>query len=342
MARDAHAGTYGPGRAGVQPRHAPAAEWRGCRATSWIGSAVTLNWDNLGGTLTISRPLVMGIVNVTPDSFSDGGAYVSVESARDAALRMVADGADMLDVGGESTRPGAKPVAADEQIRRVAPVIRALRDAGCGVPISVDTTSAEVAAKSLRAGAVIVNDVSAAEDDPEMLGVVARAGAGLILMHRAQKPAQDRYSDRYQQPPIAGDVVSVANAFLARRLEAAVASGVPRDRVALDPGLGFGKTVEQNLELIRRGDELASLGRPVVSGISRKSFAGRVGLGRDSEPGERVWSSVGLAVAHSMRGAHVHRVHDVRPHAEALRAAWGVFGFGMAGRASEAGRGGEA
>ncbi|MFZ2873962.1 MAG: dihydropteroate synthase [Phycisphaerales bacterium] len=303
---------------------------------------MTLTWDILGGTLTISRPLVMGIVNVTPDSFSDGGAYASVEAARDAALRMVADGADMLDVGGESTRPGASPVVAAEQIRRVAPVIRALRDAGCGVPISVDTTIAQVAAEALREGAVIVNDVSAAEDDPGMLGVVARAGAGLILMHRAQRPAQDHYSDRYPQPPMGGDVVKVVQAFLARRLEAAVASGVPRDRVALDPGLGFGKTVEQNLELIRHGDELANLGRPVVSGISRKSFAGRVGVGRDSEPRERVWSSVGLAVAHSMRGARVHRVHDVKPHAEALRAAWRVFGFSMDGGAPEAGRGGEA
>lgn len=308
----------------------------------WIGSAVTPTWDILGGTLTISRPLVMGIVNVTPDSFSDGGAYASVEAARDAALRMVADGADMLDVGGESTRPGASPVIANEQIRRVVPVIRALRDARCPVPVSVDTTSVEVAAEALRAGAVIVNDVSAATDDPDMLGVVARAGAGVILMHRAQRPAQDRYSDQYRQPPMEGDVVNAVHAFLARRLEAAVASGVPRDRVALDPGLGFGKTVEQNLELIRRGNELGTLGRPVVSGISRKSFAGRIGLGRDSEPPERVWSSVGLAVAHCMRGAHVHRVHDVRPHAEALRAAWGAFGFGMDGGASEAGRGGEA
>lgn len=301
-----------------------------------------LVWDIPGGRLTLTRPLVMGIVNVTPDSFSDGGAYPTADAARDAALRMVAEGADLLDVGGESTRPGAAPVPADEQTRRVVPVIRALRAAGCPVPISVDTTRAAVAAESIRAGASIVNDVSAATDDAEMLGVVARAGSGLILMHRARKPDEDRYSDRYERPAMQGDVVAGVRAFLAGRLEDAVASGVARERVALDPGLGFGKTVEQNLELIRRGAEVAALGRPVVSGISRKSFAGRVGLGRDSEPAERVWSSVGLAVAHAVRGAHVHRVHDVRAHAEALRAAWGLFGFGMAGRASEAWQGGEA
>ncbi|MCE7972858.1 MAG: dihydropteroate synthase [Leptolyngbya sp. PLA1] len=284
----------------------------------------------------------MGIVNVTPDSFSDGGAYPSAGAARDAALRMVADGADLLDVGGESTRPGAAPVSPEEQIRRVVPVIRAIRDAGCVVPVSVDTTSASVAGEAIRAGAGIVNDVSAATDDAEMLRVVARSGAGLILMHRAKPPSEDRYSDRYERAPMEGDVVAEVRAFLASRLAVAVASGVARERVALDPGLGFGKTVEQNLELIGRGMEVAALGRPVVSGISRKSFAGRVGLGRDSEPGERVWSSVGLAVAHALRGAHVHRVHDVRVHAEALRAAWGAFGFGMDGRASEAGRWGEA
>jgi dihydropteroate synthase len=303
---------------------------------------VALVWDIPGGRLTITRPLVMGIVNVTPDSFSDGGAYPSVGAARDAALRMVAEGTDMLDVGGESTRPGAVPVPAEEQVRRVVPVIRAIRDAGCAVPISVDTTRSTVAAEALNAGAVIVNDVSAATDDPEMLGVVARAGAGLILMHRARKPAEDRYSDRYERPPMEGDVVAEVRGFLVSRLDAAVASGVAPGRVALDPGLGFGKTVEQNLELIQRGAEVAALGRPVVSGISRKSFAGRLGLGRDSEPGERVWSSVGLAVAHALRGAHVHRVHDVLVHTEALRAAWRVFGFGMDRRASEASQGGRA
>lgn len=313
------------------------------RATpGWIGSGVDLAWDIPGGRLTITRPLLMGIVNVTPDSFSDGGAYPSVDAARDAALRLVAEGADLLDVGGESTRPGAAPVPAQEQIRRVVPVIRAIRDAGCQVPISVDTTRASVAAEAVRAGAVIVNDVSAATDDAEMLHVVAQAGAGMILMHRAARPSDDRYSDRYERPPIVGDVVAEVRAFLASRLAAAVAAGVARDRVALDPGLGFGKTVEQNLELIRRGDEVAALGRPVVSGISRKSFAGRVGLGRDSAPAERVWSSVGLAVAHALRGAHVHRVHDVLVHAEALRAAWGVFGFGMDKGPSEALPGGEA
>lgn len=274
-------------------------------------------------TLDLDRPKVMAILNTTPDSFSDGGRHLALAAALERARTAAAEGADVLDIGGESTRPGAARVSAEEQIARVAPVIREIRAHGLFPgPITVDTTLAAVARAALDAGADGVNDVSAGLDDPGMLPLVAERGCGVVLMHRLVPPDRDRYSDQHEGPPEYRNVVEFVRTFLADRLAAAVAAGVRADAIVLDPGLGFGKTVEQNLELIRGTGRLVELGRPVLSGISRKSFAGRVGLGRDSAPSERLASSLALGVLHLAHGARLFRVHDVRAHVEALRAAW--------------------
>lgn len=267
------------------------------------------------------------MLNVTPDSFFDGSRLTDPAAAAQAAARAVAEGADVLDVGGESTRPGSARVPAEEQLRRVLPAIRAIRAAGgheSRVPISVDTTLAAVAREAIEAGADAINDVSAGADDEAMLTLAAERGVGLILMHRIVSPPGDSYSDRYASSPEYGDVAGEVRSFLSGRARAAQEAGVAPECIALDPGLGFGKSVEQNLELIRRTRELASLGYPVVSALSRKSFVGRVGLGRDSEPAERLAPTIALSVAHGLHGARLFRVHDVAPHAEALRAAWAV------------------
>lgn len=267
----------------------------------------------------------MAILNITPDSFFDGGTLTDPGSAAAAAARAVDEGADILDVGGESTRPGSARVDADEQSRRVVPAIAAIRRAGgalAAVPISVDTTRAEVARAALDAGADAINDVSAGTDDDDMLALAARRGAGLVLMHRLRPPDGDSYSDRYACPPDytrEGGVVEVVRAFLAARAAGAIAAGVDRAAIALDPGLGFGKTVEQNLELIRRTGELAALGFPIVSGISRKSFTGAWAGLKDSTPAGRLAPSIALALEHRRAGAAVFRVHDVVAHAAALR-----------------------
>lgn len=293
-------------------------------------------WVAQGRGLRLDRPRVMAILNVTPDSFSDGGMLPTPHAAADAAERAVGEGADVLDMGAESTRPGAERVPAAEQIRRLVPAVRAVRSRGgalASVPISVDTTLAEVASAALDAGADAVNDVSAGTEDAAMLTLAARRGAGLVLMHRVAPPGTDRYSDQYAAAPISGDVMDAVRGFLLGRARAAEGAGVPRGAIVLDPGLGFGKTVEQNLELIRRTGELAGLGYPVLSGVSRKSFVGRAMLrpedratGTPPPPAERVPGSVGLSVAHLVAGARIFRVHDVRAHAAALRAAWAARG----------------
>ncbi len=279
-----------------------------------------------GRSLTLDRPRLMAILNVTPDSFADGGRFTSPADVADAARRAVDAGADMLDVGGESTRPGAQRVGADEQIGRVVPAIEAVRRAGIEAPISVDTTLAAVAVAALDAGADAVNDVSAGTEDPGMLAACARCGAGVVLMHRLAPPTADSYSDKYDEAPVYGDVVAGVRAYLEQRLRAAVSAGIDAGRVVLDPGLGFGKTVDQNLELISRTGELLTLGRPVLSALSRKSFVGRAGLGRDSSPGERLAGTLALSVVHQLAGARLFRVHDVGEHAEALRAVWAASG----------------
>ncbi|MFG0304668.1 MAG: dihydropteroate synthase [Phycisphaerales bacterium JB040] len=285
-----------------------------------------------GRTLPLDRPRVMTVLNVTPDSFSDGGRLTSPAVVVGAALRALEDGADLLDVGGESTRPGAERVPVLEQIRRVVPAIEAIRAAGVGLPISVDTTRAEVARAALDAGADIINDVAAGLEDEGVLALAARRGCGLILMHRRLPPGEDSYSDAYASPPSDADVVATVAGFLGDRLGAALAAGVAPEAVVLDPGLGFGKSVEQNLELIAGTPRLLALGRPVLSAASRKSFVGRASLGRDSEPGERLAGSLAVTAAHFQAGARLFRVHDTRPHVEALRLLCGVHRASGAGR----------
>lgn len=283
-------------------------------------------WDMANGrSLTLDQPRIMAILNVTPDSFSDGGRLGTPELALEAALRAVDEGADMLDIGGESTRPGASRVEPDEQIRRVVPVIEAIRGAGIGVPISVDTTRASVARAALDAGADAINDVSAGAEDDAMLALAALRSCGLVLMHRLTSPERDSYSDRYSSRPEYSDVVKSVLARLRERMEAATGEGISPVFVCLDPGLGFGKSVEQNIELIERSDELLTLGRPLLSALSRKSFVGRASLGRDSDPDERLSGTLALSVCHLARGVRLFRVHDVGAHREALGAAWSVM-----------------
>lgn len=283
-----------------------------------------------GRTVSLDRPRVLAIINVTPDSFYDGGRFDSPDIAVMAAVRAAEHGADMFDIGGESTRPGAARISADEQARRVIPVIRAIRalpGEASTIPISVDTTRADVAAEAIDAGANAINDVSAGREDPAMLDLAARRGAGLILMHRLAPPDEDSYSDRYAKPPRYTDVVADVREFLAERAHAAVGAGSSRQAVALDPGLGFGKTVEQNLELLRRTGEIATLGFPIVSGLSRKSFVGRASApSRDTHPSERLSGTLSLSVLHLVAGARLFRVHDVGEHVEALGAAWRSMG----------------
>jgi dihydropteroate synthase len=253
---------------------------------------------------------IMGIVNVTPDSFSDGGAYLEHDAAVAHGLALLADGADLLDVGGESTRPGAAPVGAAEERRRVVPVIERL--AGTGAVLSVDTSKAAVADAALAAGAAYVNDVTALRGDPDMAAVVTARGARVCLMHMQGEPRTMQDDPRYD------DVVDDVRAFLEARIEAAVAAGIPLDRIDVDPGIGFGKTVEHNLELLRRLDELVAIGRPLVLGASRKAFLGRI-TGRDAA--HRVPATLATLVLGLERGASVFRVHDVAPARDALAVA---------------------
>jgi dihydropteroate synthase len=259
------------------------------------------------------RPSVMGVVNVTPDSFSDGGVNFAPGDAVASARRMADDGAAIVDVGGESTRPGAAPVSADEELRRVAPVLEQLD----GVPVSIDTAKAEVARRALELGAEMVNDVTALRGDPELAAVVAETGAYLCLMHMQGEPRTMQVDPRYDH------VVADVARFLEERLAFAVSAGIREELICLDPGIGFGKTVEHNFELLRRLDELVALGRPIVVGISRKSSLGKLLGDPDATTGSTA-ASVGAAVAAYERGASILRVHDVREHVEALRAAQAV------------------
>lgn len=290
---------------------------------------------------------VMGILNITPDSFSDGGVHLETGRAIEAAAAMVEAGASILDIGGESTRPGSLSVAPEEQLSRVLPVIKGLRASGSGggqlaiVPISIDTTSSVVARAAMEYGADVINDVSGGEDDPAILEVAAKYGAGLILMHRMAKPRDDVYSDAYatserggggsKPRPEYGDVVESVIGFLRDvAIPRAVKAGVDPVRIMVDPGLGFGKSVQDNLALIRGTDRIAhALGRPILSGLSRKSFVGRVCLQRDSTPEERGAGTVALSVLHAVlarqaRADMLWRVHDVPAHMQALHAMEGV------------------
>jgi dihydropteroate synthase len=256
---------------------------------------------------------VMGVVNVTPDSFSDGGLYLDSAAAVEHALELAREGAAILDVGGESTRPGAEPVPAEEELRRVVPVIEGMVAAGARAQISVDTSKASVAAAALDAGATLVNDVTALRADPGMAALVAASGADCCLMHMLGEPRTMQEDPRYD------DVVSEVKAFLEERMAYAIAAGVAEERILLDPGIGFGKTGEHNLELLSRLDELVALGRPVVVGTSRKSFLGRLAGGRATD--ERLAGTIATNVIAFERGASVFRVHDVGPVHDALAVA---------------------
>lgn len=254
-------------------------------------------------------PLVMGVLNVTPDSFSDGAKFASADAAVRHAQEMIAAGADLIDVGGESTRPGAEPVAAEEQIRRVVPVIRQI--AQLPVVFSIDTTKSSVAEAALDAGAAMVNDISAARDDAAMLPLVARRRVPVILMHMQGTP------QTMQQNPTYGDVMAEVMDHLKQRLQAANNAGIVTEKILLDPGIGFGKKINHNLELIRRQGALKRLGRPVVIGTSRKGFIGRIT--GESEPSKRLFgtaASVAWAIA---SGADIVRVHDVGPMTQVVK-----------------------
>jgi dihydropteroate synthase len=260
-----------------------------------------------------AAPAVMGVVNVTPDSFSDGGVHFRVDAAVTAAWGMLEAGAAIVDVGGESTRPGSEGVGAEEELERIEPVLADL----AGAPVSVDTSKAAVACRALELGAELVNDVTALRGDPELAGVVADAGSYVCLMHMQGEPRT------MQANPVYEDVVSEVKRFLEERLEFAVAAGIDERHVCLDPGIGFGKTPDHNFELVRRLDELLALGRPVLVGLSRKSSFAKL-VGREKVGTTAV--SVGAAVSAYERGATILRVHDVREHVEALAAAKAVRG----------------
>ena len=255
----------------------------------------------------------MGVVNVTPDSFSDAGVHLDPEAAADAARRMLEEGAAIVDVGGESTRPGSAGVSLDEELRRVVPVLERL----AGLPVSIDTAKAEVARRALELGADLVNDVTALRGDPDLAEVVSMSDAYVCLMHMQGTPRTMQTRPHYD------DVASDVAAFLEQRLRFAVDAGIREDRICLDPGIGFGKTVEQNFELVARLDVLLALGRPVVIGFSRKSSLGRL-LGDPEARTGPVSASVAAAVAAYERGASILRVHDVREHVEALTVARAV------------------
>src|SRR5438309_729428 len=257
----------------------------------------------------------MGVVNVTPDSFSDGGMHLDADVAAAGARRMLDEGAAIIDVGGESTRPGSEGVPLDEELRRVVPVLESLH----GAPLSIDTAKAEVAQRALALDVEMVNDVTALRGDPELAGVVADADAYVCLMHMQGEPRTMQRAPRYD------DVASEVAAFLEGRLRFAVDAGISEDRICLDPGIGFGKTPEHNFELVRRLDVLTSLGRPVLVGFSRKSSLGRI-LGDPTATTGPLSASVAAGVAAYERGATILRVHDVKPHVEALTVAAAVVG----------------
>jgi dihydropteroate synthase len=264
---------------------------------------------------TFARPSVMGVVNVTPDSFSDGGLFLHPRAAISEARGLWDAGAAIIDVGGESTRPGSEGIPPDEELRRLEPVLEALAD----LPLSVDTSKAGVARRALELGAVMVNDVTALRGDPEMAEVVAESGAYVCLMHMLGDPRTMQDDPRYD------DVVSEVAAFLEERLAFAVDAGIAEELVCVDPGIGFGKTTEHNLELLARLDEIVALGRPVLIGVSRKRFLGRL-LGDDAALIGPVAAGVAVNVLAFERGASIFRVHDVREHAEALAAARALEG----------------
>ena len=271
--------------------------------------------------------LVMGVLNVTPDSFSDGGQYLDPEAAVAHGQRLETEGAAILDVGGESTRPGALPVPLDEELRRILPVLEGLAAAGVDAILSVDTSKAQVAKRALQAGATFVNDVTALRGDPDMASVVAAAGVDCCLMHMLGDPRTMQHDPRYK------DVVDDVKAFLEERVDFAISQGIAVERIVLDPGIGFGKTLAHNLELLRRVDELVALGRPILVGSSRKSFIGEL-TGRAVD--ERAAGTIATNVLAYAGGARIFRVHDVAPVYDALTVAAATVRRRWTARASPA------
>lgn len=257
------------------------------------------------------QPLVMGVLNVTPDSFSDGGKFADTDSAVAHAFEMADAGADLIDIGGESTRPGSDAVEDDEQIRRVVPVIKALTTQGIPAVLSIDTTRSAVAAAALDAGAYIVNDISAGQDDSQMFSLVARRHVPIILMHMLGRPKTMQHAPTYY------DVTAEVSGFLNEQVIAAGIHGIDVDKILLDPGIGFGKKVEHNLELLRRLMELTVLGRPLVLGTSRKSFIGKIT--GESEPSHRLFGTAASVAWTIANGAAIVRVHDVEPMSQVVR-----------------------
>ncbi len=257
-----------------------------------------------------SHALIMGIVNVTPDSFSDGGLHATTDAAVAHALRLADEGADIIDIGGESTRPGAAPVSSADEIARVIPVLQALRPL-TSAALSIDTMKADVAAAAIAAGADIINDVSGLSFDPLMAATAAASNAGLVLMHMQGTPRTMQLRPGYS------DTIAEISAALRLAINLATAAGVHPDAIALDPGIGFGKRLEDNLAILRQPDAFSLDGRPVLLGVSRKSFIGQ--LTDSSSPASRDWPTVALTSLARERGARILRVHDVRPNVQALR-----------------------
>jgi dihydropteroate synthase len=275
-----------------------------------------MHWKVRDHTLDLSsRTLVMGVLNVTPDSFSDGGLWLDPDAAVERGMAMAAMGATILDVGGESSRPGAEPVSSEEELRRVLPVVEALSKRSTAL-ISIDTTKPAVALEAVRRGASIVNDITGLQN-PEMLEVLRQTGAGAVAMHMKGTPTT------MQQAPVYEDVVREVRAFLEESLLRCEKAGIKRERLALDPGIGFGKTLEHNLRLLRELKSLHALGRPLVLGVSRKSFLSAVSGCTSVE--ERLWPTVALSSFAMNQGVSVVRVHDVAPNVEALRASRAIL-----------------
>ncbi|NIR46090.1 MAG: dihydropteroate synthase [Gemmatimonadetes bacterium] len=275
-------------------------------------------WRTARRTIDLEKPVLMGILNVTPDSFSDGGRFFDRDSALRQADALVEGGADIVDVGGESTRPGSAPVDVDEELRRVLPVIEAAVDR-VDVPISIDTTKAAVAQAALDAGAEIVNDISGLRFDPQLASVVAEAGAGLVVMHIRGQPRTMQQDTHYD------DLVGEVMAGLRESTSRAIAAGCEADGVVIDPGIGFGKTAEGNVILLNSLDRFQELGFPILVGPSRKSFIGKI---LDLDVGERVEATIAACVVSFMRGARIFRVHDVQPTRRALDMASAIARWG--------------
>ena len=278
--------------------------------------ASTKNWTIRGEAIDLHQPLLVGILNVTPDSFSDGGSFIDSEFACKHALNLIADGAGMIDVGGESTRPGAERVSVQEQLDRVLPTIERIRSES-DIPISIDTTRAEVANAAIKAGVNAINDVASGMEDDEMFTLASKSGAGLVLMHRRLPPDKDVYSHEYRQEPESDNIVADICTWLLTRVEVARSHGVQPEQIALDPGLGFGKSVEQNWQIVHQSEQFVRLGFPVYMGASRKSFIGATY--NIDEPKARDEASVEVAKRMALQSAHIFRVHNVKMHGELIQ-----------------------